>query len=271
MRMKKLLFLLMAIVLITSFGCGGKDKDQTETILNRVQQEVQSALNRLDQDMAGAAKKLSDVSLTDPSVRSVLDDLSAKHPYAVDSCTIDPTGKILVMEPSSYSEYEGSDVSQQDAVIRLYQTQQPVLSQTFRAVERFDAVDIEHPIFSSKNTITGSVSILFKPEALLGNIISPAVQNTPYYIWAMQTNGRVLYDIDTNQVGKNLFVDPMYQPYTQLISLSREIAAKKSGKGYYEFIDYQSQQVVKKKTLWGTVGLHGTEWRLVLIQVVSKT
>jgi len=271
MRMKKLLFLLMAIVLITSFGCGGKDKDQTETILNRVQQEVQSALNRLGQDMAGAAKKLSDVSLTDPSVRSVLGDLTAKHPYAVDSCTIDPTGKILVMEPSSYSEYEGSDVSQQDAVIRLYQTQQPVLSQTFRAVEGFDAVDIEHPIFSSKNTVTGSVSILFKPEALLGNIISPAVQNTPYYIWAMQTNGRVLYDIDANQVGKNLFLDPMYQPYTQLISLSREIAAKKSGKGYYEFLDYQSQQVVRKNALWDTVELHGTEWRLVLIQVVSKT
>jgi hypothetical protein len=268
--MKKLLLLLIAAVLITSFGCGNKDKDQPKKILNQVQQEVQSALNRLDRDMADAAIKLSDVELTDPSVRSVLDDLLAKHPYAVDSCTISPTGRILVMEPPSYKDYEGSDISQQDAVIRLYQTQQPVMSQSFKAVEGFNAVDVEHPIFSSQNAVTGSVSILFKPEILLGNIISPAVQNTPYYIWAMQTDGRVIYDIDTNQVGINLFVDPMYQPYTQLVSLSREIAIEKSGKGYYEFIDYESKQVVRKKTSWDTVELHGTEWRLVLIQVVPN-
>jgi len=271
MRMKKLLLLLIATVLLTSFGCGSKDRNQADTVLNKVQQNIQVELNHLDQDLAGAAKKLSGLDPADPLIRSVLSELLVNRPYAVDSCTIDPTGKMLAIEPSAYSEYEGSDISQQEQVIRLFQTQQPVLSQSFRAVEGFDAAAIEYPIFSSNNEVVGAVSVLFKPEALLGNIISPAVQGTPFYIWAMQTNGRVLYDIDTNQVGKNLFVDPLYQPYTQLISLSREIAAKKSGKGYYEFIDYQSQQVVRKKTLWDSVELHGTEWRLVLIQVVSKT
>jgi branched-chain amino acid transport system substrate-binding protein len=270
MRMKiSLVSLLVAIVLITSFGCGSAHKNQAEKVLNQAQQNVQAELNHLDQDLAVAAKKLSGLNPTDPLIRSVLSELLVNRPYVIDGCTIDPTGKILAIEPSAYSEYEGSDISQQEHVIRLFQTQQPVLSQTFRAVEGFDAAAVEYPIFSSDNDVVGAVSVLFKPEALLGSIIPPAVQNTPYYIWAMQTNGRVLYDIDTNQVGKNLFVDPLYQPYTQLISLSREMAIKKSGKGYYEFIDYQSQQVVRKKALWDTVELHGSEWRLILIQVVS--
>ena len=85
----------------------------------------------------------------------------------------------------------------------------------------------------------------------------------------MQTDGRVTYDEDASEIGKNLFIDPLYQPYPQLVSLAREIAVETTGTGEYEFLDTGLNQKVKKEAVWRSFALHGTEWRLVLIQVVS--
>ena len=67
----------------------------------------------------------------------------------------------------------------------------------------------------------------------------------------MQTDGRVMYDVDSTEIGRNIFMDPLYQPYTQLIALSREIAVKSIGKGKYEFLDTGLKQTLKKRLSGG--------------------
>jgi len=227
-------------------------------------------MNRLDQDLAAAAKRLSGTDLTGIQAHSVLAELLKNYPFVANTGTIDRNAKMVALEPASYQQFEGSDISQQEQVIRLFRTQQPVLSNNFQTVQGIEAAVVEHPVFSPNGEIAGAIGALFQPEILLDNIIAPVVKGTTYAIWVMQLDGRLMYDVETSEVGTNLFVDSLYQPYPSLIDLGREISVKATGKGQYQwFLDTEPQKTVKKQAIWSTFNLHGTEWRLVLVQVIS--
>ena len=241
---------------------------ETPPILIKLQQAIQEVLDRMDEDLNITAEKLSHAGLYGAETRTILNDLCQKHPYVVDCCTVDPAGTMVVVEPRAYQEFEGSDISQQEQVVRLHQTQQPVLSHAFRAVEGFDAVDLQWPVFSPNDEMIGSVSMLILPESLLATCITPEVTGFPVDVWVMQKDGRILYDPDAEEIGRNLFEDPIYQPFAQLLALGERIAAERSGFGNYEFFGSGFSAPVKKNASWVTVGLHGTEWRLVVTHVV---
>ncbi|MCK4735989.1 MAG: hypothetical protein KAT65_26275, partial [Methanophagales archaeon] len=243
-------------------------KSETPPVLLKLQQTIQGVLDRMDEDLFAAAEKLSQTGLDSPETRVILAELCRKHPYVIECGTVDQNGTIVVVEPEAYKRFEGSNISQQEHIVKLHQTQQPVLSQAFRAVEGFDAVDLEWPVFSSEGNLIGLVGMLIRPESFLSTIIAPEVQGFPIDVWVMQTDGRILYDPDVEEIGRNLFEDPLYQPFTQLLSLGKKIAVESSGSGHYEFFGRGLIKEVKKRASWVTVGLHGTEWRLVVIQVV---
>ena len=116
---------------------------------------------------------------------------------------------MVAVEPEAYQEYEGLNISDQDHVIRLQETQAPVLSLAFRAVEGFDAAALQWPIFAPDGELSGSVSMLIRPGSLLATLIAPQVQGFPIDVWVMQPDGLVLYDPDVEEIGRNLFTDPL--------------------------------------------------------------
>jgi hypothetical protein len=85
----------------------------------------------------------------------------------------------------------------------------------------------------------------------------------------MQTDGLILYDQDPDQINKNIFTDPMFEPFSDLISFSRTVAYNPSGAGSYDFYKkgYQDKVVVKKDAVWDTVKLYGNEWRIVVMEI----
>lgn len=80
----------------------------------------------------------------------------------------------------------------------------------------------------------------------------------------MQTDGLVIYDVDSEQIGRNVFHDPLYQPFHELIALAKKVAAKQEGTGEYRFFQKGSDAPVTKMAYWKTVGMHGAEWRIVI-------
>jgi hypothetical protein len=238
-------------------------------VLLELQGAIQAVLDRMDADLAAAAENLTTAGINSSDTRAILNELCQRHAYVVDCATIDRNGTMLVVEPNAYREFEGSDISQQEQIIRLRQTWQPVLSQTFRAVEGFNAVDLQTPVFGPDGEMIGSVSMLIRPESFLSTLIEPEVQGLPIDAWVMQLDGLILYDPDVEEIGRNLFEDPIYQPFPQLLALGREIAANESGTGAYEFFRTGMSAPVKKAASWCSVGLHDTEWRLVVTHVVA--
>ncbi len=256
---------VFAIGIVT--GKPGQPVAELPPILSDIEKEITSELNKIDQDLAGLARRLSGKDPKAAVTRKMLNDLCRSYRYAVDCAVVDRNGKMVLVVPEEYAKFEGSDISTQEQLIRLRESKKPVLSKVIKAVEGFDAVDLEQPVFSSQGEFAGSVSVLIRPEIMLTAIISPAVQGIPVEVWLMQKDGRILYDPDEAEVGLMLFDDPMYKPYPQLLALGTLIARERSGTGSYEFLGKGLEKPVLKDTHWTTVGLHGTEWRLVAIHV----
>jgi|GEM_PF-69561 len=230
--------------------------------LHVLRMEVQGRLDSMDQDLALAAYKISQTGLTGNATRSTLNQLASAHEGVVDTCTVNKQGIMTTVEPKEYREYEGSDISGQEQVIRLHKTRAPVLSNAFTAVEGFVAADLERPIISSNRELMGSVSMLIEP----GKLFTPFARSHPEFeMMIMQRDGFILFDSDPDQIGRNTFTDPLYQSFPQLLSLCKKVTDNRYGTGSYSFWDETRRQVVNKTAFWNTVELHGTEWRLLLI------
>lgn len=262
----------LSVMLILTYGCAGSlnHEGQLKITTLQIQKAVQLELDNLDSDLSGAASELSRTGLSGPEARQILNGLYSKHTFIIDCLTADVAGKIVAVAPEAYSSYEGSDISTQDPTVKFKETKEPMLSQVFRAVEGMDAVVIMWPILSDKGDFIGSLSALFKPETLLAMVAEPMLKGTGIALNVMQLDGLNIYDSEGADTGKNLFTDPSFQPYKDLVALGARIVAQESGTGSYTFISQTTGKQVKKQVFWASAGLHGTEWRLVSVQEVAE-
>ena len=262
----------LSMMIILTYGCASSfnHEGQLKTTALQVQEAVQLELDNLDSDLSGAASELSRTGLSGPEARQILNGLCSKHPFVIDSCTTDVAGKMVTVAPEAYSSYEGSDISTQDPVVKMRETKEPVLSQIFPVVENIDAVVLMWPIFSEKGDFIGSLSALFKPEALLATEVEPVLKGTDIEVNVMQLDGLTIYDSEGADTGKNLLTDPSFQAYKELVELGARIAAEESSSGSYTFINHATGKPVKKQAFWVSVGLHDTAWRLVSVQQVEE-
>jgi len=229
-----------------------------------LQRDIQNELDRMDRDLAAAAGELARTGLGGEEARLILSGLAARYPYVADACTVDNNGKIVAVEPAAYHEFAGSDISGQEQVGRLWETGRPVISSVFTAVEGFPALDLERPVCNRQNELIGSVSLLIKPELLFASFTVPELQGQRPEMMVMQKDGYILHDSDSSQIGRNVFTDSFYQGYTGLPALAGRTVTDRAGVGRYAPPDQPLQKQAVKKSVWTTVGLHGTEWRLIV-------
>jgi hypothetical protein len=256
---------VFAVGIVT--GKPGEPGAELSPILSELRRDITEELIRVDQALAGLAARLSEKGLRAAGTRKMLGDLCRSYPYAVDCAYVDREGRMMLIGPGKYAGFEGSDISAQEQVIRLRESKKPVLSNAFKAVEGFQAVDLEQPVISPHGEFEGSLSMLIRPESLFSHILTPALRGMPVEVFLMQPDGRILYDEDKEEVGRMLFEDPLYKPFPQLLALGTLIAREKTGSGSYDFRQKWSEKLVRKDAHWTTVGLHGTEWRLVVMHV----
>lgn len=235
--------------------------------LDRSRAALAVILADVDAVLMRTASTIAGVGFEAAEARAAAAQLCAGRAYAVDCFTLDAQGIVRIAEPEAYRDHEGVDISDQPQVQELLANRHPVMSDMFLAIEGFQAVDIEYPILSG-SALIGAQSILVRPEQLCGSAIAPLLEGTSYKAWVMQLDGLITYESDPTQVGLNLFSDPLYQDYPELLELGRRIAAAPDGQGGYTFLIHGTQQVVHKEAAWSTVSLYGREWRLVIYWVV---
>jgi hypothetical protein len=249
---------------------GGTESSSMPPILSELEKETRVALDKINTAVAAASTDLSGAGLEGPDARDILNNLCGVVPYAVDCATVDLKGRMVTVEPAGYRKFEGSDISKQEQIVLIQKSRRPVMSKVFRAVEGFDAIDIEYPVFSPEGEFIGSASLLMRPDSLFSAVVTPMVQGLPVDVWVMQKDGRIIYDPDTEEIGRMLFDDPLYASFPELLSLGKTIVRKKSGSGSYEFLGRDLKGPVRKDACWATVGVLGTEWRLVVTHNVSE-
>ncbi len=262
--MKNLFLLLFCFLFALPSAFAAKP---SATLVN-TRQQVTAEFARLDRGLKKAAKELGKTGLTGDDARRILAATCSEFSYTIDCSAIDAYGRMKTVEPARYRSVEGTDISDQLHVRQILKRHKPVLSAVFRSVEGDEAVDAEYPVFSPSGRFIGAVSILFHPEQFLGEIIRPKVQGGQMDIWVMERGGRILYDVDREQVGLNLFTSPPFHSYKELLLLAKKIAQTERGNGAYRFRKANlTDRDVRKTACWQSVSLYGTSWRLVGIKV----
>jgi hypothetical protein len=231
--------------------------------------EAQASMARMDRNLALAARDLAQGGgLAGPKARETLRALLKACPQAIDVCTVDLGGRMVAIEPEAYHKLEGSDISGQEQLERLWRSKRPVMSQVLRTVEGIEAVDLEHPVLTDNGEMLGSVSVLLKPEAILTAAWGKTGAHRDLEPWAMDASGRIIHDQDPSEVDRLLFSDNLYQGFPELLAIGRRMLTEPGGEGEYSFPARGEQQALSKYCAWATVELHGVWWRLAVARPI---
>jgi len=231
-----------------------------------LQADLQGKLNDLDEEVADSSYQLIAAGIKGEKAREILQNLTNSGSSFIEATTGSIEGKIDIAEPAAYRNFEGADISKSESTVRLMQTKSPDFSEVLRLVEGYNASIISYPVFSASGQLIGAVGAIMRPDEVIASIAVPLLNGTNYSVTVIQKDGLNLYDTDSSQIGRNLFEDPIYKPYPQLLALGRDVVAERSGMGSYVFLNKEHDENVTKEICWTTVGLHGNEWRLVAIR-----
>lgn len=239
---------------------------QFSMLLRQTSEEINHILHEMHESLEVAVDKLFVSGIKGEAATRALQQLYEANKYAFDCATVDPEGVITGAAPEEVSYILGKDISHQEQIVRLKKTHKPVVSTAIDTIEGFVGFDLEHPLFNQDGEFIGSVSILTKPD-FFGSVITQKVANFPVEIWMMQKDGRIIYDVNPEEIGKNLFRDELYADYPSLIQAGRKMVLSEQGRTHYTFLDKKLESNVRKELIWSTIEIHGTEFRLALAYV----
>ncbi len=277
----KLLVLILSVILVVSLAfnvyqqstisslSSQNKKEEMASLLLHDGASINSELQKLDSVVLDACQKLSSTGLTGAAAEQILNEIYTQNSdIIVNAATADKNDILLAVQPSNYSDIIGEDITDQEQNIEMHQTMRPAVSNLIQLVEGFPGMVMVAPVFNSNGLFIGSLSIVFLPHELIHPIVKDSVQGT-YTIYALQKNGTLIYD-DSPEQGKNVFTDDEYQGYTELQAFIHNVVNMKSGYGTYSYFDdlSPSRPLVNKEAFWTTIGIHNTEWRLVIAHTV---
>jgi branched-chain amino acid transport system substrate-binding protein len=250
-------------------GCLHAQQRAAGDDLLEVRRQTQAVLDRMDHDLAEAANLIGrNGRLTGEDTRQILRRYSLLHPFVVECATVSRRGEIVVAEPEYYKSLEGTSVGAQEQILRLHGTQRPVFSNTVLVVEETPAADLQQPVFLRDGSFLGSVSNIIRPSALLGDILTPH-NSAEAEFWVMDSKGSILFDPVKSEIGRNVFRHPPYVESAEFQALALQMASQPTGSGVYTLPRPGMDPTTQKRCIWETVGLHGTEWRIALVQDIG--
>lgn len=266
------LFLLLGLLFLaggcsTCFKAGFCSADPLA--LDDVVHEINATLAFVQSDMERAARDIAASGSDTERVRTLLYELYKKHHYAADFAFIDTRGVMCVVEPLFYRKLQGTDISSQAHIKKVFADKKPGMSVAFMTVEGFYGVSVQYPVLGS-GVYLGSVSMLLNPESLLKSIVEQRISGMPVDIWAMEPAGRIIYDPDAEEIGRSIFQEDLYKPFPGLLAVARTIADTPEGSASYDFLGKGLKESVKKYAYWNTVTVFGTPWRIVLTKAEKE-
>ncbi len=270
MDMRTIFLVLAALLLAVSLSVAGCTSSTTvpgpvgaEQVAGELAASITNGLTDLKTGIANNSRSLAATGLTGPEAEAVLEQNLLTFPWAYSSLVISPEGIVVAAVPKNYAGMVGEDLSWQPEVQKANTDRTPVISGVFLMAEGFTGISQSYPIFSASGEYLGYTDITYAPETFLAHHIDPVISGTDYDVWVTQVDGTVIYDTTKEEIGKNLFSDPVYAD-PALQEIFRRIVDDLAGRGEYTFLDRNWNRPVTKTAAWSTAGIDGTSWRVVV-------
>jgi len=257
MKIRAVLF--TCLLLAAMMGC--KDEEYYPDTLDEVTARVALSLDSLNVSLETAALFLASVDGDSIASRARLQELYEGSTYAKEFDFINSEGIMQVVEPPEFSHYEGTDFSNDAAMMNVIESHIPVFTNFFLAQEGYRSVADIHPVYDPNHSF-GAIEGLFIPFDLLDRICTPLV-STPKEVWVMEKSGTVVYDRDLVTIGLNVLTDPYYNAFPDLRTACQKILAEDSGETSYTFYLTGTLTPVEKGAWWNTNYLHDNEWKII--------
>jgi hypothetical protein len=260
--MKRLVLVITALL----FFIAGQAfaTDNLSKAASKIESGISNILLGIEKTIYYTAKETGKAGIQrETEIRILLQNCNTGRPYVVDSTFIDSKGIMRFIEPKQYQNYEGSDISKQEAIIKMLKTEKPRMGNAFVSVEGIKSIDIEYPVFSKGKQFLGSISMLIKHDELIRSVAAKIEKELGVNCMVMQKDGLILYKTDSTQIGRNTFTDPLYKDFPDLIALGKRMIKEKEGKGFYTFGTPGTKNVVKKLAVWKTIHFFNNDWIIV--------
>jgi len=233
-------------------------------LLNETAGKIASAFKGIDTDISKTASLIGEGVSPAAGMREALRNLCAGKSYAVDCVFINAKGVMEIVEPQKYRKHEGSNLNDQATVKRIHKTRRPVFSELFTAVEGFQGIVFEYPVFNSKKEFAGSVSLLVVPELLLQHALKDVNLAVGMSITIVQPDGTNIYCSDPEQARLNALKSSEYKGFPELREVVQRIVNETEGTGTYHYLKPGTEKVVKKSIAWKTVPFYDSYWRIAI-------
>ncbi len=274
----KFLVTFVTVIMVVSFAFNAyqwntnlaltkqSNEEEMELLLIHSEATINTKLLELDRLLSNACQQLSTAGLIGPEAENILNDLYTENSdIIVNAATADKNDVLLAVQPDMYSNITGQDIENQEQNIEMHKTMRPSLSNLISLVEGFPGIVMVSPIFDTSEQLVGSLSIVFQPYQLIHPIVRNSTKGI-YTIYALQRNGTLIYDANSEEQGKNIFTDEAYAGYTELQTFIHQVVDTQSGYGTYSYYDdlAASRPLVNKEAYWTTIGIYNSDWRLVI-------
>ncbi len=272
MRMHVIALTLLIAVLVLVAGCteetlpppGGAG----EFILKETVDGINSELEAIRASIGESARVLGETGLDSAEGKEAVRQAMLNHPYTESTLVVTREGIVTMAVPENYVETVGGDISSHLETERSVREQVPLVSEVFPLAEGYAGVAQSYPIFEDGGEYIGFVSVAYRPDTLIDRVAAPLLSGTPYDIWVTQRDGMVIHDTTPEEIGRNLFTDPVYQAPGLQEAFSR-ITAGPSGSLEYSFWNRDWARNVTKEAIWDTAGVDTAEWRVVVTRNID--
>lgn len=266
----KIISALIAVISLLILSCTSTSEPSDDgaymKVLTESQKSIDSAISALFADIQTACKNIAATKQDEVKIREELVSILLKHKTATEAVYVNSENIIAHIEPEEYRYAEGSDITEQEHQQKMVATHDGAVSGIFKVVEGYYAIVIAYPIIVN-GKMEGSVNIVIKPYNMISSFSLAHLQNPAdgkYLVdafWVMETNGMILYDIDSTQVGKNSFTDSLFIAFPEIKIAADRINAGDAGKTNYSFLDASKQKTVTKDVWWSTSNYKDKIWK----------
>jgi hypothetical protein len=264
--MKRLVIYTAVIIFVMCSGTLRAENESLDKSARNLESEIMGLLKGIDRTLSKSATMIGKLGPNSLEIRKVLKECRQGRSYVIDSTFVDDKGVMKFIEPISYKKLEGTDISYQDVVKEILKTKQPAMSNTIDSVEGIKSIAFDVPVFSPKKEFLGFLSILTRIEEMIKFAAVQIEAGRDVKTWVMQKDGLIIYETDHSQIGLNLFTDPLYKDYPDLIELGKRMVKEPGGQGAYTFLINGTQKVVRKEAAWRTLNFYGGDWIVVAYQ-----
>lgn len=125
-------------------------------------------------------------------------------------------------------------------------------------------VTVTAPIYDADGKYNGTLRLVINTGSLFSGLAEYLRYEYGYTIWVVQDDGLQIYDENTEEIGRNILIDPLYQT-ASIQNIAKDILENERGNVSYIFYDASWSNYTQTNAIWETIiPGDGMTWRLVL-------